>query len=342
MPHESMCARGSNASPIEFGWDFQHNAGIVMMLANLNRAKAIRIEGKVEDIEITLTNGKKILAQAKSADKPDIDRNRITKFKKALQTLYKANRAESAEALVFITNNPDPFNNLESLQLFSGDESIVPYEDLTQELKDKIRRFCAELKMAFPFEKLKIWTFFFRGADENRYRVVRRMVREFIDSLELGGRSISVERLYNRWRQDFVLNASTTKTSVSITKKSVLWPVIAWKCELNREDSECIDLDDATFEEISRLYKKIIDDKSEDFAFVNRVLTAFNEYRRGESIARDADVKGFANERWRDYLSEFDLSGASESLQKNVVMLALSNIIKTRYTVNRMKERFAI
>lgn len=168
------------------------------------------------------------------------------------------------------------------------------------------------------------------------------MVREFIDSLELGGRSISVERLYNRWRQDFVLNASTTKTSVSITKKSVLWPVIAWKCELNREDSECIDLDDATFEEISRLYKKIIDDKSEDFAFVNRVLTAFNEYRRGESIARDADVKGFANERWRDYLSEFDLSGASESLQKNVVMLALSNIIKTRYTVNRMKERFAI
>ena len=337
-----MCARGSNASPSDFGWDFQHNAGIVMMLANLNRARVIRIEGKTEDIEITLTNGKKIFAQAKSADKPDIDKNRITKFKKSLQTLCKANCSGAAEALVFITNNPNPFNSWESIQLFSGDESIVPYNDLTQELQDKIREFCDELKLDFPYEKLKIWTFFFRGSDENRYRVVRRMVRDFIDSLELGYRGISVERLYNRWRQDFVLNASTTKTSVTITKKGVLWPVIAWKCELNREDGECINMDEGAFEEISRVYKKIIDDKSEDFGFVNRVLAAFKDYRHGKLISGTDDVNSFANARWRDYLFEFDFNGVEEAIQKVVIMLALSNIIRTRYIVNRMKERFAI
>ena len=59
-------------------------------------------------------------------------------------------------------------------------------------------------------------------------------------------------------------------------------------------------------------------------------------------MVRDADVKGFANERWEGYLSEFDFNGTEGAVQRFVIMLALSNIIRTRYTVNRMKERFAI
>ena len=39
----------TNAASVEFGWDFQHNAGIMIMLMNIKDAKSIKIEGKSED-----------------------------------------------------------------------------------------------------------------------------------------------------------------------------------------------------------------------------------------------------------------------------------------------------
>lgn len=40
-----------NATPSSFGWDFQVNAAIVLMLENVKAIKSVRIEGKKEDIE---------------------------------------------------------------------------------------------------------------------------------------------------------------------------------------------------------------------------------------------------------------------------------------------------
>ena len=60
----SKAKKSSNAVPAAFGWTFQSNAGIVIMLKNLQRADAVRIEGD-EDIEVHLSNGKKVYAQAK-------------------------------------------------------------------------------------------------------------------------------------------------------------------------------------------------------------------------------------------------------------------------------------
>ena len=46
----------SNASASAFGWDFQANAAILLMLENIENAKSIKVEGRTEDIEITLNN----------------------------------------------------------------------------------------------------------------------------------------------------------------------------------------------------------------------------------------------------------------------------------------------
>ena len=48
-----------------FGFDFQVNAAIILMLENIKELKSLRLEGEKEDIELTLENGEKILAQAK-------------------------------------------------------------------------------------------------------------------------------------------------------------------------------------------------------------------------------------------------------------------------------------
>ena len=49
--------KSTNASASAFGWDFQSNAAIMLMLKNIKVATSVKVEGKTEDIEITLDNG---------------------------------------------------------------------------------------------------------------------------------------------------------------------------------------------------------------------------------------------------------------------------------------------
>ena len=55
--------RSRRANAVIFGFDFQRNAAIVLMLENIKDLHTIRLEGNYEDIELTLDNGRKILAQ---------------------------------------------------------------------------------------------------------------------------------------------------------------------------------------------------------------------------------------------------------------------------------------
>lgn len=76
-----------NASASAFGWDFQANSAMLLMLENIRDAKRVRVEGADEDIEITLEDQTKIYAQAKAVEKPDDTSHVIDKLTKALQTL---------------------------------------------------------------------------------------------------------------------------------------------------------------------------------------------------------------------------------------------------------------
>ena len=58
--------KNRRANAVLFGFDFQRNAAIVLMLENIKDLRSVRLEGNEEDIELTLENGRKILAQAKA------------------------------------------------------------------------------------------------------------------------------------------------------------------------------------------------------------------------------------------------------------------------------------
>ena len=57
------------AAPSLFGWDFQVNAAIAILIDNIKDVDKVRLEGSKQDIEITLSNKEKIYAQAKSVEK---------------------------------------------------------------------------------------------------------------------------------------------------------------------------------------------------------------------------------------------------------------------------------
>ena len=337
-----MGKKGNNSSASDFGWDFQHHAAIVMTLRHLSIAKAIRIEGKNDDIEITKLDGKKIFAQAKSAERPEEDANRIAKLKKALKTLAKDNDTGIADSLVFITNSQNPFNDVESIQMFSSGSSRIPFADLTTTCQSVIKEICKKSGYNVPCDKLIVWSFYFRGSDDNRYRIVRDCIRDFIATLGTACPSVNVDNVYNRWRNDFVLNASNSRTDVTISKENMLWPIIAWMCDLSNDDAAELNLDEGAVDEIRRVYRKIISDKTEDFQFVTRVISDFkNRQRVGIVPSRQEKAKYIAS-KWKDYLTDFDLEGVDEEIKQYVVSLAMSNIIRSRYVIADMKDRFGI
>ena len=58
--------KNRRADKVLFGFDFQVNAAIILMLENISDLRSIRLEGNHEDIDLTLNNDQHILAQAKA------------------------------------------------------------------------------------------------------------------------------------------------------------------------------------------------------------------------------------------------------------------------------------
>ena len=54
--NEDIIDFDNDASASSFGWNFQANAGIFLFLHYIKDAKELKIESKLQDIEITLCN----------------------------------------------------------------------------------------------------------------------------------------------------------------------------------------------------------------------------------------------------------------------------------------------
>ena len=78
--------KNSNDSQGVFGFDFQVNATIFLLLDNIKEVKAVRMEGASEDIELTMNNGNQIMAQAKGIVKGSSDFSNVRRnLKKAIE-----------------------------------------------------------------------------------------------------------------------------------------------------------------------------------------------------------------------------------------------------------------
>ena len=95
-----------SATPVLFGFDFQANAAIVLMLENIKYMTSIRLEG-YEDIEINLNDGSSVLAQAKAVVNSSTDfSNVISNLKKTIVSLSEAeHKSHSVKELIYILNS---------------------------------------------------------------------------------------------------------------------------------------------------------------------------------------------------------------------------------------------
>lgn len=329
-----------NASASQFGWDFQYNAGIVMMLKNIKDAKSVRIEGKTDDIELELNDGQKIFGQAKGFVDPTDTHNAKAKLSKALSTLSEDVKTGRAKSLVYVTNCPNPFNDEKTISRFSGDCSHVPYKDLPKSCQATINEMCSKSHLDIPVESFSVLVFDFCGDGENRYRIIRQLANELLAEIGLSDRGWGT-KVVERWQMEFAQNASQMDLARSITKGGMIWPLVVWACEGKPKAEDMKGFDIAEIDEIEEKYRSLISDGADRFDLVTKVNAAFDDFRKKSSTQVDGPTEmfgRFVSSEWSSFRSEFDLADCDERVAQGVVSLILEKIVRSGRYIRKIRQ----
>ena len=215
-----------NASPSAFGWDFQANAAILLMLENIREADKVRVEGADEDIEITLKDKTKIYSQVKSVIKQDDFSNINEKLTAALETLNLDSQNGDGSLFTYTTNSPNPFNNQKTMWAFTGRTHLY-FDELPDSCQKKVQNILADKGYShLDTSLMDVRVIPFYGRDlKNRYKEIQACVGERLMELGIPSEGISSEILHI-WQRDFFQNATQPDTAVSIDKKQMIWPLI--------------------------------------------------------------------------------------------------------------------
>lgn len=322
----------SNASASAFGWEFQSNAAIMLMLKNIERASKVKVEGNTEDVEITFADGKMLMSQAKAVMNPNDYSHVKEKLEAGLRTLNAAAKLTEVEQLVFVTNSPNPFNNSTTMYKFSSPLNTVPFSELPTASQQIICDICSSKGYDFDKALLSVCVMQFHGEKvDERYKVLSTLTAEFLNNL--GICKISTNQLLTLWQHAFTVNASQKTTS--ITKKSMVWPIIAIHCEVGEDDAVIEDYDECDVFEILQKYRGVINNNSESFEFLSVVLSDYNEFH--SELKSKERMQKFIAENWQNYKNSFDLKSANKLTEEMVIRLTVSNVIRCRKVIAEIK-----
>jgi hypothetical protein len=331
-----MMTKSFNASSSAFGWHFQGNAAIMLMIKNIVDAISVKVEGATEDIEITLTDGSIIYSQAKSVF--DIhDYSHVNKkLQDALKTLNNAATISKVRKLIYITNSPNPFNNKNTMSLFSGGFTNLNYNELPMLCKKKIEDICKKNKYNFNKDDLFINVLQFYGDDEdNRYKIIKETINEFLYPIGLGDYGLG-KKLLEIWQLDFSVNATKQNTHITINKKEMVWPLIVSICNINTEDALLAECDEGLLNEVIQKYEKIMSNKSESFEFITKIISAHSEY--GQNLKPNEKTKLFIQNCWREFANDFVFMNIDDEILEIITKVTISNVIKRRININNIKK----
>lgn len=342
--NEDYCEFMNDASASSFGWNFQSNAGIFLFLKYIKDADSIKIESKFQDIEIKLSNGNRILAQAKSSQDYTIATNKKEKFKDAVISLAKF--SADGEQLIYISNIPDTFDSAKEsfnnkivsyLSCPQGvkDEINQVFESTCNSMRDKISKETNEkkvlktkriLKLVEQFDKSKLYISVispFWGDDQNRYSEISNSIVTFLvyDLKLCIDEAIAIkQRLLEYWQFRFQHNSSQPDKNEmkKISKKEFAWPIAVYLTKEGVPDiSECLSFtpDQSITEEVRRLMLDPLMIYHERFEFSNRVIQDYIAFRKTQSNGIKEIEMHFIKEHGNDYCDEFRTGDDTEIIE---------------------------
>lgn len=329
--------KNRRANAVIFGFDFQVNAAIVLMLENMEDLKGLRLEGNFEDIELELNNGEYILAQAKAVEKSSVDFINVrANLKKALRSLSDGAQKSNATQLILITNSPNPLNENASSNLFLG-SAHREYKTLPVSSQNLIESYLNKIEHPLDSNKFMIQVLPFETDDElERYKMVRQAVDDFVGDLNLNIPGVS-KKLLGVWQNDVFKNGSKKDPAIKLKKSNIIWPIMVLATDVERIDDEFSDVfDSSLYEEVIYKYKEVIDSCCERCEFFIKILC---DYQLFESSKKASEkCLDFAINKWVDYRSEFKLEYADEETEKGLIQIILYSIVRNRIIIDRIKK----
>lgn len=330
-------ARSRRADAVVFGFDFQVNSAIVLFLENMKDVEKIRLEGNYEDIELELSSGEMILAQAKAVEKASSDFANVRKnLKNALTSLSEAGEKVDARELIMITNSPNPFNDDMSRSVFYG-HSHREYDTLPPSAKKIIDNYLSKMDRTLDTGKLKIHVLPFETDDENeRYKVIMECINDFVGELNISISGLG-KKLLETWHWQFFDNGGKKDAAIKLTKRDIIWPILVKITEIEQcEDTFLEQFDSGVYEEVVNRYAEIIDSHCEQCEFFIKVLSDYNNFKTNKK--QSEKLNEFIETKWKEYVSEFDVDGVEEEIQEAIAKIVIHNIIKRRFTIDRIKK----
>lgn len=331
-------AKNRRANAVMFGFDFQVNAAIVIMLENIYDFKSLRLEGNFEDIEIELNNHQYILAQAKAVEKSSSDFRNVRKnLKKALLSLSEGSQKVNVQQCIFITNSPNPLKeDAPGYFIFYGG-SHRRFFELSEYSQELIKNYVNGIACPLDLDKFMIQVLPFEtDNDVERYKLVRRVVDDFIGDLNLNIPGLG-KKLLDIWHEEVFKNGTKKDVAIQLSKKDVIWPIMAIATDINYCDAEFSDMfDSSAYDEIVHHYKDTINYCCERYEFFIKVLYDYNTYCTSKSLSEKA--LDFVINKWADYRTEFNLYGIDEEIQKGLIQIILYKIVCNRIKIQNIKK----
>lgn len=330
-------AKSRRANAVMFGFDFQVNSAIVLMIENMENLKALRLEGNYEDIELELENSQYILAQAKAIEKSSSDFTNVRKnLRKSLASLSEGNQKVDAQQLILITNSPNPLNEENSKSVFVG-AAHRAFPSLPTSSQQLIKGYLDKIAQPLDTEKFTIQILPFETDDDlEKYKIVKQVVDDFVGDLNINIHGIG-KKLLNIWHEEVFKNGTKKDASIRLKKKDVIWPIMVIATDAERCDDSFAEIfDSSAYDEIVHQYKDTIESCSERCEFFIKVLCDYNEYQSTKTPSEKCI--DFAMNKWTDYLPEFELDNIEEETKKGLIQIILYNIVRNRITISKIKK----
>lgn len=333
------CMADRRANSVVFGFDFQVNAAIVLLLENINEIESVRLEGNYEDIELELSDGRYVFAQAKAVTNASSDFSHVREnLKNSLKTLAEANEKskQRAEKLILITNSPNPFKDDASRSCFWG-PSRRDYETLPDSAKNLIKRYVEALNLSIDLSVFRVQVVPFEtDVYSERYKAIKNEIDSFVGGLNISNPGIS-DKLLEYWHHCLMANAGSANASIKLQKKDIVWPLIVITTDIRQYDSGMQEyFDVAEYDEIVRNYGRIIDQKCERFEFISKVLYDYKTYVFTGS--QKAKTESFIENCWNSYLEDLETLDVEEEIKEQLLKVIIYSVLRQRHQINRIKK----
>ena len=331
--------KNRRANAVLFGFDFQRNAAIVLMLENIKELRSVRLEGNEEDIELTLENGRKILAQAKAVEKSSSDFSHVREnLKKALVSLSEGAQKTYAQQLIFITNSPNPFNDADSKSVFCGLPTRRSFSDLPPSAQEIVQKYLEDISKPLDLQIFTVQVFPFETDDDTeRYKAVTQAVNDFIGSLNVNVSHGLGKWLLQVWHDDILINGTKKNASIRLDKKDIVWPILVYETAIDRCDENFLNqFDIGVYDEVVRLYSSTIDTCCERIEFFTKILYDYTQF---PSTKKHMDkCQEFIDHSWENYKLEFSSGGIDEETLEALTKIVLYNVIRRRITIDKVRQ----